>query len=237
MTVAKTYEPSDPCSWSPSAASGFVMGLDIGLFSDHSALVVGGVWPQANGTIGIIEVVQFEIGEPLTKVAEEAAGLAIKHNAKICCDLSNNSAFASIIAPSMGRNPADRLNVCSITGAHQHAIVPTPMPIALGSYKAVIPRWTLSKRELIETLSAEFSANTLRVGKTGAWEALFHELHSLQREARQSGSVDFKPPAGRHDDLIIALSLCVFMLRRLGGVTRARSREKRHAQASSAGWT
>ena len=33
------YDPGDPTSWDVFASSGLVIGLDIGQFQDHSALV------------------------------------------------------------------------------------------------------------------------------------------------------------------------------------------------------
>ena len=96
---AGSYDASDPTTWDVYASSGLVIGLDIGQFSDHSALVLGGAWPQANNAIGVIGIKRFALGMPLMQVAEEAAGLARKSNARVVCDLSNNSGFAQLLAP------------------------------------------------------------------------------------------------------------------------------------------
>jgi hypothetical protein len=93
-----------------------------------------------------------------------------------------------------------------------------------------------ARGSMIETLDAEFGSNTLRVGKDGDSDKLRGELIDMQREARQSGTVSFSAPPGKHDDLVTALALAVFGLRRIGGYARRSSSTKR-PQISAAGWT
>jgi hypothetical protein len=38
----------------------------------------------------------------------------------------------------------------------------------------------------------------------------------MEREVRRSGAAAYLTPAGKHDDLALALSLCVFECRRFG---------------------
>lgn len=63
-------------------------------------------------------------------------------------------------------------------------------------------------------MAAEMDNKTLRLGKAGDWEKLREELATMEREVRKSGSVAYSAPAGKHDDLVTALSLCVFGCRR-----------------------
>ena len=61
----------------------------------------------------------------------------------------------------------------------------------IGSLRAAMPRWSLSKVELIETISAELSGKTLRLTKTDDAEKLRSEFEDLEREVRRSGSISF----------------------------------------------
>src|SRR6478736_4214216 len=89
-----SHEAHDPTAWDVYASSGLVIGLDIGQMSDHSAYLLAGWWPQAGNAVGVIGIKRLPLGMPLMQVAEEAAWLARKSNARIVCDLSNNSGFA-----------------------------------------------------------------------------------------------------------------------------------------------
>ena len=40
-----SFDPNDPVTWNRGAGLGFTIGLDLGFATDHSAIVVGGVWP------------------------------------------------------------------------------------------------------------------------------------------------------------------------------------------------
>jgi hypothetical protein len=230
-----TYHPNDPSTWSRTAGQGLTVGLDLGFASDHSALVIGGVWPQAQSAIGVFDIQQLPLVTPMNEVADLAADLARKHSARIIADLSNNSAFAALLAARLGRNPANYMVGAVIAGADTHANIPTPMPVSLGGVRAAVPRWSLSKPELIETVAAEMENGSLRIAKVGDWEKLRDELAAMEREARRSGAVAYSAPAGKHDDLVVALGLCVFGCRRFGSV--AHVRRPNASRASWAAWT
>lgn len=230
-----SYDPADPSTWSRSAGHSFTIGLDLGFAVDHSALVVGGVWPQAQSAIGIVDIRQLSLGTPMNEIADLAVEIARSYGARIVADLSNNSAFVALLAARLGRNPANHMVAAVITGADTHAVAPVPMPISLGSVRAAVPRWSLSKAELIETISAEIDNGSLRIGRTGNWEALRDELMAMEREVRRSGSVSYSAPTGKHDDLSMALALCVFGCRRCG-----RKRQTTHIyreKTSALAWT
>ena len=219
---------TSPEKWPWSTAQAAVCGLDIGLAQDHSTLITAGAWQSgARSIIGVKGIKQFPIGMPLDEVADFTVETARGLGARVVFDCSNNSAFASILAGRFGSNPANVLVAGVITNAADHAAMPTPMMLSVGGLKSAIPRWTLSKRELIECVAAESDGGTLRTGKSGDWEVLREELSSMERTVRASGSVAYSAPSGKHDDLIMALALAVFGLRRIGGaVTRRRARRR-----------
>jgi hypothetical protein len=228
---------TSPENWPWSTARAAVCGLDIGLAQDHSALITAGAWQSgARSIIGVKGIKQFPIGMPLDEVADASAEVARGLGARVVFDASNNSAFASILAARFGSNPANSLVAGVITNAGDHAAMPTPMMLSVGGLKSAIPRWMLSKRELIECVSAEIDGGTLRIGLVGDWEALKDELGSMERTVRASGSVAYSAPSSKHDDLIMALALAVFGLRRIGSAARRRVAPRR-AKFGAAAWT
>lgn len=230
-------DPNDPTSWPPSSATTLCLGLDIGMAQDHSALIAAGAWQSgARSVIGAFSVKQFALGTPLDEVADATAEIARYLKCRTVFDASNNSAFASILAARFGANPANALVAGVITNAADHASQPTPMMLSLMGQRSTIPRWTLSKRELIKSVSAEIDSGMLKIGRTGDWEALREELTGMERTVRESGSVAYSAPAGKHDDLVLALALAVFGLRRVGAPARVR-RHKRNAAPSVLAWT
>jgi hypothetical protein len=128
---------------------------------------------------------------------------------------------------SLPRTYLGNTAAAAITGAETH----TSMPASHGGMRAAVPRWSLSKTELVETVSAEIDNGSL----VGDWEKLRDELTAMEREVRRSGSVAYSAPGGKHDDLVIAPSLCVFGCRHFGSVPQVR---RRHASKGSwAAWT
>jgi hypothetical protein len=230
-----SYSPVDPSTWSRSAASAFIIGLDVGMHADHSALALAGVWPLAPPTIGIVDVKQFPLGTPLEEVADEVAQAVRENRAKAVVDSTNNSAFVGMLAARLPLPAINHLVAAAITGALTHAALPTPMLIAIGGVGSAVQRWTLSKSELIETIAAEMSGNSLRIARTGDWEVLQAELQAMERTVRASGSASYSAPPGKHDDLLMALSLAVFGCRRFGRL--ANRHPRRSSPVSSAAWT
>ena len=84
------YSPLDPATWPLPAASGRILGIDVGLHADHSALALAGVW---GALMGVVRVKQFALGTPLEMVADEVAKVARENRATIVVDASNNAAF------------------------------------------------------------------------------------------------------------------------------------------------
>ena len=82
-----SHSPIDPATWSRTAASAFIIGLDVGMHADHCALALAGVWPLAPPTIGIVDVKQFPLGTPLEEVADEVAQAVRENRAKAVVEL------------------------------------------------------------------------------------------------------------------------------------------------------
>src|SRR5277367_2140427 len=108
------HSPLDPSTWATLSASALVMGLDLGMMGDHSALVLAGAWPVA---IGVINAIQFPLQTPHEMVADVVATIAVNSRVKIVFDASNNSAFAGIIAARMPRQAVNRVIAAVLTSA------------------------------------------------------------------------------------------------------------------------
>jgi hypothetical protein len=230
-----SYSPIDPATWDRSAASAFIIGIDVGMHADHSALVLAGVWPLAAATIGVVDIKQFALGTSFEEVADAVAAVVRANRARVIVDSSNNSAFVGTLAVRLPQPPANWLVAAAITSALAHSAQPTPFAITLGGQRSGVPRWTLSKSELIETVAAELGNGSLRFAKQGDWEILQTELSTMERTVRASGGASYSAPPGNHDDLVMALSLTVFGCRRFGRPA-LRHRFVR-ARVSAAGWT
>jgi cobyrinic acid a,c-diamide synthase len=215
------------------------IGLDVGLMKDHSALVAAGAWrTMSQSVLGVFDIKQFALGTTLEDVADATAEIARSLRCPVVFDCSNNSAFASTLAVRFGANPANQLIAGVITNALEHSAQPTQMRLSLFGLSAAIPRWTLSKRELVESIAAEVDGGTLKIGQTGDYDALFEELANMEGVARQSGYIAYSAPSGKHDDVAMALSLAVFGLRRIGAAASGgRRRVQKGAAVSALAWT
>jgi hypothetical protein len=140
-----------------------------------------------------------------------------------------------VLAARLPQPAVNGLIAAALTGALSHAAQPTPMPIAIGGLKSAVRRWTLSKSELAETIAAELGNNSLPIAWVGDWEVLQGELSTMERGVRASGSAFYSAPLGKHDDLVMAMSLAVFGCRRFGRPLIRRPH--RSARVSSAAWT
>lgn len=226
----------NPLDWSKQAAHALAIGLDLGFVQDHSFMTAGGIWMVGGRpTIGVFKIKQFELGCPHDEVASEVASYAKSIRAKIMCDLSNNGAFASILAAHF-QNPMDAIVGASITNAYEHAGQPVPFRLSVGGVNSVIPKWGVSKQQLMQELSAEVNGGTLVPAREGDWQILNEEMSSLQQEFRASGRMGVEAPQGKHDDGPMSLALLIFTLRRIGGMAHRRTTPKRAGFGAKA-WT
>jgi hypothetical protein len=183
-----------------------------------------------------VGIKHFPLGTPLEDVADQVATVARDNRAMVVLDATNNSAFAGVLAARLPQPAVNWLIAAAITSALSHTAQPTPMPIAIVGLRSAVRRWTLSKSELVETTAAELGNGSLRIARVGDWEVLQDELSAMERTVRASGSTFYSAPPGKHDDLVMALALCVFGCRRLGRHAAPRSRTARQ-RISSGAWT
>jgi hypothetical protein len=137
-------------------------------------------------TIGVVEIKQFALGTAFEEVADAIAAVVRENRAKVVVDSSNNSAFVGTLAVRLPQPPANWLVAAAITSALAHSAQPTPFAVTLGGQTTSVPRWTLSKSELVETVAAELGNGSLRFAKQGDWEALQDELAASSRRRTRS---------------------------------------------------
>jgi hypothetical protein len=237
--VETTSDPDDVSNWSISAARAVVFGLDVAFSSsgDHSALTIGGVWAQgARSLLGIVEIIQFPRGMPADDLADTVAKKAMFYgNPRILVDVSNNQSFLSTLAIRFPKRASNILMGAQITNSFDHASQPVAHEISPLGQRTVVPKIVLSKRCLVEDLSCELDAKTLRLTQTGNWLELKDELMSMERIVKPA-SVTYSAPAGKHDDLVMALSLCTYGLRKFAPQKSQVARPRREKFSASA-WT
>jgi hypothetical protein len=231
-------ERVDVSEWPIGSAKSIVFGLDVAFSAtgDHSALCVGGVWSDGpRSLLGIKEIIQFPRGMPADELADTVSTMARKYGSpRIIVDISNNQSFISVLSARF-KKPANSLLGAQITNAYDHASQATAMEISLLGQRAVVPKITLSKRCLVEDLSAELDAKTLRLTQTGNWQELKDELMNMERIVKPA-TVTYSAPAGKFDDLVMSLSLCVYGLRKFGAQKRTIARPRAPKFGPSA-WT
>ena len=215
----------DVSGWPVNAARSIVFGLDVAFSStgDHSALCIGGVWAEgARSILGVREIIQFPRGTTADELADTVMKKAMGYgNPRIVVDVSNNQSFLSTLAARFPKRAANILMGAQITNSFDHASQPVAHEISPLGLRTVVPKIVLSKRCLVEDLSCELDAKTLRLTQTGNWLELKDELMSMERVVK-AASVTYSAPSGKFDDLVMALSLCVYGLRKFGERQRCR---------------
>jgi hypothetical protein len=230
---SEAYSARDPSTW--RLADAYFVGLDIGMASDHSALVLAGLWPR--GVIGVVDMQRFPLGAPYEFVADTTATVVRDYRAKVVADASNNGAFIGVLAVRLPAPAMNWLTAGVITAALSHSAYPQRERYQLGGSNNAVGRWTLSKAALVQDIAAEIGNGSLILAKRGDWEAMEEEILDIEQVIKPSGSVSYSARSGKHDDLVMALSLAVFGCRRLGPYgARGRQGPLRRGPSSS-GWT
>ena len=146
-----TYSPTDPSTWSLSIAGGFIIGVDIGLAQDHATMVVGGPWPADRQRDRRRAHTSSSTRDGHAELADAIAAAAHEFRAKPRCRYFQQLCVYLTASYAVRRDAPNRIAPVVITNAHSHATAPSPMPVTVGALRTALPRWTLSKRELIET--------------------------------------------------------------------------------------
>jgi len=228
---------SNPLNWSWYAAVNRIIGLDIAAFKDHCAMVRIGMWRTATGstTIGVVDIKQWDVGEPLDNVAEQVVALAQQFGCRIVADASNNAGMLNLIAGRLSNAP-NQLIATQITSAAEHAAAPSATPLAFSGKQIFIARYGVSKSALISELSVSLEHHSLHIAQTGDWQVLQRELDDNEAKARASGSMAYSAPSGKTDDVVMALALGLWGVQRLGGQAVGR-RHVRKPMPGVAAWT
>jgi hypothetical protein len=112
------YDERDPATWSRMSASPWIVGADIGQHVDHPAIVVGAAWPGMGHMIGIVHVEQLPLDTPMDFVADAIAKqVRAFPGSKAIVDLTNNTAFGSLLAARLGRTPGQHMIAANPTSA------------------------------------------------------------------------------------------------------------------------
>lgn len=200
--------------WSPLAAKRFAIGIDWGFKTDHSALVVAGVFPTATGDIiGIQLLKKFLLQTPYSEVislAGEQYDRIRANNRPVAVVVDSRAQLPLVdLLMSSGLPPLAVLGA-SLTNGERHGNRHEIVRLGEGT---VLREYRLSRAQLFRDFATSFEQGEIRVCEEGC-DSLYTELAGLQWE-RSAGAARVTCPQGSHDDLAVASALCVWALRHL----------------------
>jgi hypothetical protein len=235
------YNADNPATWNLFSSETVVVSCDIGFARDYSVLTLLGLWRGAVGpVIGVVEVKRLPLGCTPDEVVNAALEMARPYDAKIIWDASNQSAMGQLFATRIGRKVAEKVFAASITAATEHAESPGQLPVTAVDMRVMLPKLSLSKRELCETVDQMMRSGQLRIGRsdTSDWQVLVDELTQMERRETAAGRISYSAPDrdDAHDDAIMSLAIGVALINRIGGTTRRKIRPRREKPGPRA-WT
>lgn len=171
----------------PTAQSGFVIGLDLGKQRDHTAIVIVDA-----GTLAVQHIERLKLGTSFTEVANRLRTLAVAYSN---CSLVMDSS-------GLGAPVYDML---------RHAGLNCPIrPIVITAGDSASPTH-VPKKELIMNLQRMFERHQLCLPRTlGNLDLLLEELRAMRVIPTHTGRLRYESAKGFHDDLVLALSLAVW---------------------------
>lgn len=183
----------------------FVAGLDLGQSYDHSALAVV---EASDGLLKVRYLERAPLGTPYTEVLEWVRAVLTNQELRGRCALVVDG--TGVGAPVVDMLRAARLG-CEITDVR----ITSGGVERDGSEEYNAPRRHVPKRDLMAGLQLAFESATLRIAKDCIdTHALVHELGDMKMTYGRRGVRMGAEGYGQHDDLVIALALAVWRLRR-----------------------
>jgi hypothetical protein len=167
-----------------------VLGLDIGMKADYSALVS---LNYVNNKAMIDYTYRWSLGTKLLSVASNMHEVILKLNpAYLLIDATmNHSVFEEIKL----KEPRCRVIPITITGGNVFRVN------RFGGYN-------VSKSSLITTLMTIIERRLIAIPRNST--TLIKELSNFKRHISKAGNAKYEAPQGEHDDLVMAMSLCVW---------------------------
>lgn len=198
---------------------GLVIGLDLGQRVDATAIVIvekllpvgletdTSTWPSDYKVptpeiiFRVRELGRLPLGTDYVTVAKQAA--EVVHNVN-CADLEHAPRFFAD-ATGVGSPVVDALDRFMPTGV-------TAVRVQWSSGAKVVRNGrevTVGKGWIVSRLQALLDTGRLQVPDTPEATALLDELMSFQITISETGTVKAGAKSGKHDDLVMALALCV----------------------------
>ena len=175
---------------------------DVGRSRDRSTAVIGGNSPLQSIVTGIIDLRELpenlygsERASELAKVDRHYEG-----NALIIADLSHDPTYAESLFDIAG----PRVIGLHIT-RHGDGIWGEWRPVKHGAIRV----YTVGRSYLLELLHSKLQARLLKFVDGPMSRKAYQQLHSLERDPRETGVV-YTCPAGQHDDLAISCAMLVW---------------------------
>ncbi len=178
----------------------YVLGLDVGQAADPTALVLLEQDQQQHPTYSIRALHRLPLGTPYTALPQAI-------NKRLSQPPLAGHTRLAIDATGVGRPVIDLFK-------HQLADVPL-YAITITGGTTVTGSGTqphVPKRDLITTTSVILEQHRLRIpASLPDTQALLDELLAFRRTRSETGHDSYVAPPGSHDDLVLALSLAVWL--------------------------
>lgn len=219
MALTQTFKYRDEWWTKYPAKSGdaFAMGVDLGQSQDHTAIVVMrhtctplDTWKPDYKThrlnqnveerFDVVHAERLPLGTSYPAVVGHVDELLARQPLSDGCDLV-------IDESGVGRAVGDLVEAAGLN--------PTRVTITAGS-DAVREkgRWHVSKSLLVSGVDAALHSGELRfAAELQEASALAEELKEFRRHTTAAGRALYQARAGRHDDLVLAVALCIWWAR------------------------
>lgn len=235
-------QKTDPSEWDRYAAHRLVLAHDYGFKSDHSTLLVGGLWKDRGVNFtGIIHIEQISLNTPPLTVRQhlfdcwQTFKTTTGTLGVVVDSRSNQSHFQDCCLMGIAPTPLG----LNLTGAERHAAKPQPILIPSGNERPVVAyEFNMSRTQMFDDVNAALENKTLYLTKTGDYQKLVDEMVVLERHQTAARNTIYQPPIGGHDDLAVSLGYVVYVLTHLTAMMRPVQRRGTVTPAiNSAAWT
>jgi len=170
-----------------SMASNRIIGLDIGMKADYSALVCLNLREKR-----VSAIQRWKLGTSLLKVADDSVSINSQLNADVM-----------LIDATMNHSVYENIR-------KQSRIQVIPITITAGNKQSKnrFGGWNVSKTRLIHTLMNAIENKRFTIPSDPP--ELMNELMTMKSAISKAGNLKYEASPGNHDDLVMALTLAVW---------------------------
>jgi hypothetical protein len=231
------YNPNDVTTWQYFKPT--IIAHDVGRSRDRSTAVIGGPsphrFPMQPPPIGIGELIELPQGLYGSPRAHQVAAIdnGYDNNTLVIADFSNDFSYAEPLHKLFG----PRLIGLQIA-RHGNGMEAGPQRVNSGA----ILMYTVGRSYLFELFHSLLDSGQIRFPKNEMMTRAFAQLHALEPQYRDTGTV-YHCPEGQHDDLAISCAMLVWAAHHphldywVRSVQASRRPPRRSPKYNSLAWT